>query len=821
MQGIDQRTQETPHFRIHYTSGSFAEQRLAQIGERLERAYTILAGLLDLDPQNASLIDVYLAEQPENPQPGGTLESSGSANTSAREIHVVYRADAPGKDLEQLLLNVFLKIAPGNEHPLPALFVDGLLAYITHSREDLAQGGKVMKELTQAKEEDTLPPLKTLLAGPTPETRAIYHSAAAGFVDFLIRTYGEKRFQAFVRQLQASSADDAVRVAYGHTLDQVEKAWRKTLKSAQPGGVLRFIKLISIYLRPYWPQVVEIILYLACSVAFTIGLARIQGILIDTALIPRDLHALIVIMAIVVGAFIVVSITSLRQKYLSAYVSESVLREMRLRIFTLVQRLHPGFFQVMQSGDILSRMTSDLDEIQYAFSDALVQGIEMILTLVAAIATILIIDWKLALVALAGTPLFIIIGRYFGPVTSRISLERQQHLAESTSTVEENLGAQAVVKAFGLQERVVSDYTRNLNALFRSSIRLTFLSGIFGLSVDSIAYAIQLVVLGVGGWLVIGNNLTVGILFTFLLLLGQIIGPLQGISGIIESLQEAGGAMERVDELLKAKSEIADVPDAQKLERLSKAIAFEHVGFGYVDGQPTLRDVNLNIPAGANVAVVGPSGCGKSTTLNLILRFYDPQQGHVIFDGVDLREAALDSVRGQMGIVFQDNVLFNISIRENIRLGKLDASNAEVEDAAREAEIHELIMNMPEGYDTVVGERGSRLSGGQRQRVAIARAILRDPAILLLDEATSALDAHTEAEINATLERIAHGRTTINVTHRLASAVNADRIYVFDSGTLLEQGTHAELLQQGGVYAQLWQEQGGGGSVSEGQVAEA
>ncbi|HLX58324.1 MAG TPA: ATP-binding cassette domain-containing protein, partial [Ktedonobacteraceae bacterium] len=230
------------------------------------------------------------------------------------------------------------------------------------------------------------------------------------------------------------------------------------------------------------------------------------------------------------------------------------------------------------------------------------------------------------------------------------------------------------------------------------------------------------------------------------------------------------------------------------------------------DDQPTLHDLNLDIPAGANVALVGPSGCGKSTTLNLILRFYDPQQGHVIFDGVDLREAALDSVRGQMGIVFQDNVLFNISIRENIRLGKLAATDAEVEDAAKAAEIHELIMSMPQGYDTVVGERGGRLSGGQRQRVAIARVILRNPAILLLDEATSALDPRTEAAINATLERIARGRTTISVTHRLPSIVTADRIYVFDRGALIEQGTHNELLQHGGLYAQLWHEQSGPGA---------
>jgi len=811
VQGIDQRMQETPHFRIHYTPESFAEQHLAQIGERLGHAYGILSHLLGADTSSANTIDVYLTDLLTDSQLGEAPESSGYAITSTSEIHEVYRADAPGNGLERSLLQVVLGIARGIEHALPPLVFDGLLAYVTQGHEDTSPGDEVMTELAEAKTQHILPPLNTLMPGPTHTTQEIYYPAAASFVNFLIRTYGENRFQEFLRRLQTGTADDASPAAYGRTLNQLDKSWRKTLKISRPGGMLRFLKLAGTYLRPYWLQVAEIVIFLACSVAFSIGLARMEGILIDTALIPRDLHALLVIMGILVGAFVLVSLALLRQSYLSAFVSESVMREIRLRIFSLIQRLHPGFFQVVSTGDILSRMTNDLDEIEFAFSEALEQGISMILTLIAAIAMILIIDWKLALVALVGTPLFFITAHYFGPVTARASLQRQQHLAKVTSIAQENLGAQDVVKAFGLQNRVIADYSRSLNTLFRSSIRLTFLSSIFGLSVNSIAYIIQLAVLGVGGWLVIGGNLTIGTLFTFLVLMGEIIGPLQGISSINQALQQASGAMDRVDELLKAEPEIVDVPGAQNLQRLSRSISLENVSFSYVDGQPVLHNLNLDIPAGAKVALVGPSGCGKSTTLNLILRFYDPQHGRVAFDGVDVREAALDSVRGQMGIVFQDNILFNISIRENIRLGKLAASDAEVEHAAQAAEIHELILSMPQGYDTVVGERGSRLSGGQRQRVAIARAILGNPAILLLDEATSALDPRTEAAINATLERIAHGRTTINVTHRLSGGVNADHIYVFDRGTLIEQGTHGELLQLGGLYAQLWYEQSGAG----------
>ena len=813
MQGINdqtRQTRQTPHFRIHYTAGSFAGQHLAPVSERLEHAYSILANLLGVDEAHASIIDVYLSEMVMSPQMMG---SGGYALASAREIHEVYRADAPGHGLERSLLQVLLAMAFGNEHALPPLIMEGLLAYLTQRLDDSTPDKTVMMELATAKVQGKLPSVVSLFSSLTPETQAINGTATANFVEFLIRTYGERRFQIFVRQLQAGTAEEATRAAYQRTPPQLEKAWYKTLKDARPGGIARFFTLVAPYLRPYWLQVIVVIFGIACSVAFTIGLALAQGLLLNLALLPRNLHALVVIMGAVVVGFLLVSSITLLRYYVSAYVSQSVLRSMRLRIFSLVQHLHPGFFQTIQTGDILSRMTNDIDEIEYALGNVLTQGVQVILSLVAAIVTIFIIDAKLAIIALVGTPFFFLIGRYLGPPIARRSLQRQQNLAQTTSTLQEDLGAQALVKAFGLQQRMISDYSRSLDTLFRSSIGLTFLSGIYGLSASSITYAITLTVLGIGGYLVIGNQLSVGLLFSFLALLGQVIGPMQGISGIIQALQEASGSMERVDELLKAQPAIADRPNARRLQRLSHAIQFEHLVFGYSDGKPTLRNLDMSIPAGTNVALVGPSGSGKSTILNLILRFYDPQQGHVIFDGVDLHEAALDSVRGQMGTVFQDNVLFNISIRENIRLGRLDATDAEVEDAAKAAEIHEFIMSMPEGYDTIVGERGSRLSGGQRQRLAIARAIIRNPAILLLDEATSALDPRTEAAINATLDRIARGRTTISVTHRLSSVVNADRIYVFDQGALIEQGTHTELLERGGLYAQLWSEQSGGAGV--------
>src|SRR5581483_6836635 len=277
----------------------------------------------------------------------------------------------------------------------------------------------------------------------------------------------------------------------------------------------------------------------------------------------------------------------------------------------------------------------------------------------------------------------------------------------------------------------------------------------------------------------------------------------------IPSLVQGLGGFRRIGELFAEEPEVVDRAEAELLPRLSREILFEDVTFAYGDAAPSLRAVNMRIPAGESVAFVGSSGSGKSTALSLLMRFHDPSAGSVSFDGQDLREASQQSLRAQMGVVFQESVLFNDTIRENIRRGRPDATDEEVESAARAAEIHDIVLAQQNGYDTVVGERGGLLSGGQRQRIAIARAIVRDPAILVLDEATSALDAATEAAINATLARVAQGRTTVSVTHRLSAAAGADRIFVLEQGELVESGSHQELLAAGGIYAMLWSRQAG------------
>ena len=801
---------ETAHFRLHHAPESFAAQQLPTISDRLEKVYDVVVELLALPAGQAAPIEVYLFEWLDDPlQPGTPLASGGFVAPEQGLIREVYRADAPGENLERSAIKVLLARAVG-DRPWPPMVIEGLRGYALQRLGVGATPDQARATLATAKEQGELPSMLTLLSSPSTLPDHIAHLATASFLSYLVQAHGASQFRQFLAEFEPQNLDGAAHRAYGQTPRQLERRWQEGLGAVSPGGVLRFIKASLTYLRPHWAQALEVVVYLSLSVAFDVGLARMQGILLDRALIPRDLGALAVIMGILVPAFIVVQVTSLRQVYLKARITESVSRELRRQMFSKIQYLHTGFFQQVESGDLLSRMTNDLGAVEWAFTYSLAEGLRMTLLFTLALGTILISSWELAPLVLLGAPLFFLLSRYLGPPAARASAARQRHFADVTTAIQENLGAQPVVKACGLEERVITDFTSRLNTLFRSALRLTFLGGLFGISTNAIAWAINLTVMGVGAWLVIGGDLTAGTLFTFLVLVWQIIFPLQSISGILQTLQQASGAMDRVQDVLRAEPAIKDRPDGRPLAPLSQAIRFEDVTFGYTEVQPILRGLNLSIPAGSNVALVGPSGCGKTTILNQLLRFYEPQRGRVTFDGVDLRDGTLRSLRAQTSVVLQDSILFNISIRENIRLGRPAASDAEVEAAAKAAEIHELVLRLPQGYETVVGERGSRLSGGQRQRVAMARAIIRNPKILLLDEATSALDPLTESAIYQTLNHLAKGRTTISVTHRLAGVVHADQIYVFERGQLVEHGVHDELLRRGGLYSRLWREQHGG-----------
>ncbi len=574
-------------------------------------------------------------------------------------------------------------------------------------------------------------------------------------------------------------------------------------------GIRQILRHVGAALRARWGVGLLMLGGLLIEMAFSAAVPMTFKYLVDFAIVPKDEKILLTILAALVASLIVASVAGLGLDYLYAKFSTGVLNNLRWTMFTHLQRLSMNFFARSQAADIVARFSNDLTSLDRALGSALEGGALPTLEIILSAVLLFMLDWRLGLIAMLAIPACFVGPRVITPRASAAGYERKQNESQTASMVQENISGQSIIKAFSLEKSMLTRFSERIARQAVSSLRVSFLSSLIERSAYIGTLIVQVLVLAAGGYLAFRGEFSIGSLAAFQALFGNFINSLASFTHFYPTLVQAGAGMQRIQELLDEKPGVVDPPDAQPLPRLSQQITFNSVKFGYNPAQLNLNDVSFTIRAGESVAFVGPSGSGKSTVLTILNRFYEPDAGAVAFDGHAVRAASQDSLRSQLGIVFQESILFNTTIRENIRVGKPNATDAEIESAARAAEMHELILNMAQGYDTQVGERGGRLSGGQRQRIAIARALLRDPRVLVLDEATSALDAATEASLNKTLERVARGRTVVSVTHRLAAIVNMDRIFVMDQGRLVEQGRHAELLAFGGVYSKLWAKQHG------------
>ena len=531
--------------------------------------------------------------------------------------------------------------------------------------------------------------------------------------------------------------------------------------------------------------------------------------LIDDALGEEDFGALYKILGVLAVAGIVTSIIAVWYERWDARLAAGIIADVRTRLFDHVQNLPSAYFARTKRGEILSRFSIDLSAFEgsvktFANSAAL-PGLE----LVAGIILMLFLNWQLAVVALLVFPITLIGPRILTPKAVQANYEQKQNEAALLGIVQENVAAQAVVKAFNLQRRALGWFTMRNRDVRAKAASAMFLSTMVERTVTIAVLLLHLVVLAIGAYLATKGQITVGTFVTFESAFWEVSYNIAHLMHFIPVSIQSAAAVRHIQELLDEPTRGADRPGAPDLPRITNDISFDRVTFQYEGAQtPVLDNLSLKLNAGKSIAIVGPSGSGKSTLINLILRLYVPDEGRVAIDGVDIRRVTRESLRANMAVVFQENMLFNMSIRENIRLGKEGATDAEVEDAARKAEIHRYIMSLPQRYDTPVGERGDTLSGGQRQPIAIARAIIRNPSVLLLDEATSALDQTTEAAINRTLLKVAKGRTMIWSTHRLTSVVEMDEIIVISGGRAIERGSHEQLLARNGVYRKLWDDQG-------------
>ncbi len=551
---------------------------------------------------------------------------------------------------------------------------------------------------------------------------------------------------------------------------------------------------------------VGIVVQVACSLAMPLTLEY----LIDDVIPAQDLGALAGAVGIVAAATIAYFLGGLTVDYASARIAAETVGDLRLEMFRRVQSAPGAFFVTRDEGEIVTRFGTDCVTIEATIIRALPVAIRRCLKIVFAGAVLCTMEWRVALLVLAALPFTVLLSRPIGRRGTAADVERKDGEGEVAKLVQESFASHVVVRAFELEAHLADRFASALDRVRVTAARSNLLYATTG-SVSSLGIAIlELTVMGVGAFVVVQGGMTVGLLVAFLGLFRNVSSAARGLTEMMPTLMNGGTSLARTSDLLALVPAALDAGGTKSLSPLSRAIAFEGVDFRY-DGQPslTLAGVDLEIPAQRRVAFVGRSGSGKSTTLALLMRLQSPSAGRLTFDGVDLGDVAPSSLRAQTAVVLQDTGLFDATIRENIRCGRLDADDAAIEAAAKKARIHDVIVGFDDGYDTVVGPRGTRLSGGQRQRVALARALVRDPSLLLLDEATSALDPAAEAEVNDTIRAIQGGQTVVAVTHRLNSVVDYDQIVVFDAGRVVEQGTHDALLAADGVYAELWAKQSG------------
>ena len=566
------------------------------------------------------------------------------------------------------------------------------------------------------------------------------------------------------------------------------------------------------FVKPFLKNYKKILAFVSFGVLvetlFNVIMPLSLKFLIDDALGEEDFEALIKILSVLAVAGIVTSIVAVWYERWDAKLAASLISDVRTRLFEHLQNLPAAYYARTKRGEILSRFSVDMAAFEGSIKGFSNSAALPFFELIAGIILMLFLNWQLAVVSLLVFPITLIGPRILTPKAVQANYEQKLNESALLGMVQENVATQAVIKAFMLQRRTLGWFTMRNDEARRKIASAAFLSTMVERTVTISVLLLHLVVLAIGAYLATKGQITIGTFVTFESAFWEVSYNIAHIMHFIPVSIQSAAAVRHIQELLDAPTRGADRPGAPDLPRITNDITFDRVTFKYEGSEtPVLDNFSLKLKVGKSIAIVGPSGSGKSTLLNLILRLYVPDEGRVTIDGVDIRKVTRESLRRSMAVVFQENMLFNMSIRENIRLGKDGATDAEVVEAARKAEIHRYIMSLPQKYDTPVGERGDTLSGGQRQRIAIARAIVRDPSILLLDEATSALDQTTEAAINKTLLKLAKSRTMLFSTHRLTSVVEMDEIVVIAGGKAVERGSHAKLLAANGMYRKLWDDQ--------------
>ena len=594
--------------------------------------------------------------------------------------------------------------------------------------------------------------------------------------------------------------------------------WRGRLQDARPTGpksqiLRRTVGLFGAYRGHFALLVVLIAVTSALNLLPVLLIKEITNEALnetDEGVLNGSVGRITLLFLVIVVMYVAASFIGVLQAYVNQIVGQGIMVDVRKRLHDHLQRLSVRFYTSTRTGEILSRISTDVNAVQQSVTGTFSEFLTNLLTLVIALGIMFTLEWRLALAAVVVLPLWVYPTIRVGNVMRRLQLQYQQESAEMSAHLEETLSVSGsmLVKTFGRQEFESSRFRRSNEMLRSLSIRRLMAGRWFNMTTQLFGSLSVAVVFWFGARAVINGEIDIGTVAAFALIAQKVFAPFQGIARINTTMLSSLALFERIFEYLDLPVEVDEKPDAVSLQAPRGELEFEHVTFAYSPTAPAaVAAAHFRVPAGQMAALVGPSGAGKTTVTYLLQRFYDPQQGRVLLDGHDLREVTLESVSRAVGAVMQDTFLFHTSLADNIRYGRLDAEDDEVRAAASTAGLDQMIERLEEGLDTVVGERGYRLSGGEKQRVALARAILKDPPVLVLDEATSSLDSRLEREIRDATERLAEGRTTIVIAHRLSTVLKADVIFVLDQGQIVERGRHEELLAADGLYASLYREQ--------------
>jgi len=538
--------------------------------------------------------------------------------------------------------------------------------------------------------------------------------------------------------------------------------------------------------------------------AINLALLRLAGLLWDVITVEHDQSRMTGMIGIFLGLVIVQGLCSVGHSYLTAWISQHVVADFRTHLFSHLHTLSISFFTKRRTGELMSRLMNDVTVIQHVVTETPVDSAKQLVTFIGGVAFLFVMNWQLCLLILLLLPLLVLVAKLFGRQLKSLSTSIQDRTASISTLVEEVIAGIRVVKSFVQAQREERRFKAHVQVAMTLALRRAAVLAVFIPVITFFTFAAAAAVLWYGGRQVIEGIVTPGDLFAFVLFAGILIGPFGSAARVFAQIKEAQGAMQRVFEILDTRPEVADVPMATDLPPVHGRIQANGVSFAYDVRYSVLSDISFDAAAGEMIAIVGPTGSGKTTMINLLHRFYDTTEGAITIDGYDLRSVRLDSLYRQIGLVPQETILFGGTIMENIRYGRETATEVEIFDASKAAHAHEFVIELPDGYQTVVGEKGINLSGGQRQRLAIARAILKNPRVLLLDEATSSLDTESERLVQEALERLMAGRTTFVVAHRLTTIQRADRILVLNKGRLVEQGTHASLMEKKGLYHYLY-----------------